>query len=835
MLAALASFNVFASGGVTFDFAKISEARFHVPLAGETGNLADATPFVETASNHAPWTVKALSRFVDLPDASGGDYRASFNYRMSHPGAAVHGGDVMFTYYRRDARGKRVPLGVKVYTLGDGTFHLWKLEDTGARWMPFLATLPIPAGAESVEYIVRVHDGGTVEAKDPGLVRAPTPRPVTLDLGAMSLLDGRFALAQNQAGLLCCEWKATDKKRRWDFSKFLFTLRLPTGVEFIDAVIADQRTVRLESNPDGSSIVTFVPREGLIEIDPGKIWLHRQFGILLRSARPAGTELGRFGVSLAYDGEMIADPVSLDLFTVETIRTERPTRYMNGIHPGKYQASFEKPGADAAFAAAVVAAGAQMADVRGEAVTAERLSVWRAGGIKFILPQAFAIFQNAYWWDDGKNAPPEDKFVPKGDLGRFANYIGKYGLCPKAIIERRPFFMTNIVPRIRRLIAGGDGTSVNWEPGMFRGRGCFCEKCSAELAAFKGTPEEYRSREHAKMVRVIDEIVREATGGERSAGFVPDITWREVNSMWRANDPSPETRPIDYAGDLKWILPWGPYYGWDAGTPYLYQKRGPVIHFVAAKDVREQVNADYPLLKRPKLIAFPNGIQYRWLGQPEWIEMALDSYFFNGWEATAPYFFPDSYDARYWAAFARATGRAAKYERFVWDGTRVDGSVALKPVPEYAAPCKTVTAYLPKVTDVSPLLHAAYELDGTRIVAVFNFWEKGDAFFDLKAMELSGDYAIISGRRVVAKADGSRFHSAAELAAGVRLTVGAARTRVFELVPADRADASLPVVTTAQIAAKYEAQRPALAMAAAEDAAEESASGGAKKNTTMEF
>ena len=69
--------------------------------------------------------------------------------------------------------------------------------------------------------------------------------------------------------------------------------------------------MKSEANPGGSSVVTFAPKKGLIEIDPGKIWLHRQFGILLRSARPAGTELGRFEVSLAYDGEPIADPVSL--------------------------------------------------------------------------------------------------------------------------------------------------------------------------------------------------------------------------------------------------------------------------------------------------------------------------------------------------------------------------------------------------------------------------------------------------------------------------------------------------------------------------------------------
>ena len=44
-----------------------------------------------------------------------------------------------------------------------------------------------------------------------------------------------------------------------------------------------------------------------------------------------------------------------------------------------------------------------------------------------------------------------------------------------------------------------------------------------------------------------------------------------------------------------------------------------------------------------------------------------------------------------------------------------------------------VTAFLPHARDISPLQCTAFEKDGTRIVAVLNFREKGEAFFDLKA------------------------------------------------------------------------------------------------------
>ena len=110
-----------------------------------------------------------------------------------------------------------------------------------------------------------------------------------------------------------------------------------------------------------------------------------------------------------------------------------------------------------------------------------------------------------------------------------------------------------------------------------------------------------------------------------------------------------------------------------------------------------------------------------WVTQPEHLAMGFDSYFFNGWEASVGYFFPQGYDARYYRAFAEATTRAALCEKFVLDGKRNDESCSLEPVAEYEKPFTLDAKYAPLVKDASLLQHAVYDRGDSRMVAVLNF------------------------------------------------------------------------------------------------------------------
>ena len=125
----------------------------------------------------------------------------------------------------------------------------------------------------------------------------------------------------------------------------------------------------------------------------------------------------------------------------------------------------------------------------------------------------------------------------------------------------------------------------------------------------------------------------------------------------------------------------------------------------------------------------------------------------------------------------------------------------MTPVDAYAAPCRQVTAFLPSSTNMSPLQVACYDLNGGRVVAALNFWEKGAAFFTLKAKGLApGSYTVVAdGKTLWTPGGGRQTWTAAELEKGIFLGVGAARTVAFEIRPAaDRQDRIAAVELSAE-------------------------------------
>ena len=237
-------------------------------------------------------------------------------------------------------------------------------------------------------------------------------------------------------------------------------------------------------------------------------------------------------------------------------------------------------------------------------------------------------------------------------------------------------------------------------------------------------------------------------------------------------------------------------------------------------DVREQVNRDYPEGKRPKLRSFPHGLQLcDWVIQPENLELGMDAFFFNGFESTIVYAFPKGYDNRYWNAFARAVDTAGKYESYVIDGKRIDGDVQLIPVPEYAAPSGTVADAIPRYKNEPMLQVAAYRLGDKRIAAVFNFWEKGEAFFTFRLAGLDPEksYTVTCGDDQFVPAAGRSVYTGAELAKGIPLHAGAARCAVYEILPAGKALTGKTLWSAEKLDQLYRSRRPELAKEAEAD------------------
>ena len=303
-----------------------------------------------------------------------------------------------------------------------------------------------------------------------------------------------------------------------------------------------------------------------------------------------------------------------------------------------------------------------------------------------------------------------------------------------------------------------------------------------------------------------------------------------MNSSWRELHPSPESEPYDYGSFVTTFGAWGPYVMWNAEKPYCYSKRLTLNHFITTKDVREQTDRDYPEGRRPRLFGDTQGIQCgEWVTRPEWLEMAMDSFFFNGFDGSQVYFFPEGLDARYEAGLARSATRAARYESAVCDGIRNDMSVDLQTGREYAVPSTTVTDYLPKYRNVPMLQRAVYDAGGVRYVAALNFWEWGEAFFRLKTRVAECVHVIVDECGVLYAKDAAHAGwTKEELALGVLLQVGACRTRVFEIRPAGARmfDGVTSVILAADLDSAYRAAKPRLEKAAAADAEYEEAEGG---------
>jgi hypothetical protein len=744
---------------------------------------------------------------------------------------------------------RHVTPGSARFLVQPGLARPFNILECGKDWGTLSVLADVPPGTASLKvwFLFDRKSSVEFEYKDLSLVDETPHAPVTFRWMPLGNLDGRFAVGAGQCGMFEHMWRKTTAQKM-GYKNISFEVTLPPGIEFVDATYASKETIKTEKRSDGSSVTTFQARYGFApKADYNQYDAMRT--IVKGTGKPGAGGKGRITMKYADKAApFVASTDDIDLFVVEPFIAQKPKRYCNGVMTGRLFSMLSTNAVEGLSGMIADAGVTWMAAHESQ----EMYALWRRLGIRIITPTAWQ-FNNGFQIGYANKLPESDRYVAVNvnPNDRHAQAV-LHGTCPISVYEQSDFFRTNTIPFIQNYVKGSDGCWSNWEPYMFNRKGCMCMKCCRSFAKYINKPydeiaakwpkcvmaggeyfevvQKFRSREHAKVVHTLDKVVREATGGDKSVGFIPAIAWIEMASWWRPRNYAAEVQAIDYAGALRWMNPWGPYAAWESNHPYVYTKRKPICHFFAAQDVRKTVNSDYPEGARPKLMALPQGYQCgHWLSQPEHISMALDSYFFNGWEATVEYYFPRGYDARYWNAFAEATDRAARFESFVLDGKRADSAVSVTPFPGvYASNVRMLSGYLPEYRDISPLQSVSYDLGESRIVAVLNFWQKGEAFFTLKAKGLKpGRYQVVKEDGTLrVPGNGKEFYTAEELAsAGVKLSVGAVRTRVFEIrpvgsrVPRDRAE------TDDAFNARFNARRAELEKNAADDAEYERSNG----------
>ena len=540
--------------------------------------------------------------------------------------------------------------------------------------------------------------------------RAETPEKVDIRLSPGAWLDGSFVMSRGQPALMCLLMKGRGKfkaefeeierldrasrRAKPPVNRLLFEFDLPDGVSMLD--VADGELLSAERTPAGTHCKCAMIADfdmGLSRIPDDYNWW-RKLVFLISADAPVSAEAKAY---VTWDGRRISNVETVKLRMMEPVRAaERPKRFRFGVSTGGIYPNFHESGWRK-WAGFCREAGlnTMTPDLRDLTKRDWQIDVLRDVGFSWVLPipPPDAPLYNGYCIGPSAGRPESDRFVTDpGEYARLPEARRKAldnAVCPSAVYERRPFFMTNTLPKFAAAFAKVDGVWCNWEPFAYMGRGCFCAVCRRKFAEFVGMDEaslkaewpkavmrkgrledafvKFSSREHGRMLKVVnEEIGKMFMGGRGGFGFMPGVAWCEMASMWRTNDYAKSVRPIEYAADFEWVSPWGPYAIWPSQQPYEYSKWRNLRTFLAAKDVRAQVDADYPLPRRPKLMAYPHGFQCQdWLIRPEALEMNIDAFFFNGWESVVVYHFPKGYDQRWWAAIARCAEKQARYEGVV--------------------------------------------------------------------------------------------------------------------------------------------------------------------------
>lgn len=805
---------LFDAGGLTFDFPGLSCARYDEVCFDAEANLLRG----ETAGA----TDRQWKRTYGLGGKEGGRFRFSARYKarsMDAPG----GGWCQIRAGKFETRRYFVQCG-----------HEWTVM-----------TAPVEIAPGVGEVTVRfVCDKADVEFRDLTLLPEPPLRPVELKAAVMELLDGRYVLSSGSGGLVELYWRKTDPKARYDHKGFTFEIALPAGVDFVDCTFAVPGTVATERRADGSSVTRFRPRRSAVLSGTFNFWEEEGSLVLIKAADGVRGRVGKavFGCRYELGGERFeAKPVTLEFSVVDPVRAAAPKRYRNGILYGSTNGlDFATRSGFELMSRTCADAGVRWMVARGDE---SDYAYWRSLGIDRITVPGRRICNSFNICEYGK-VPPEDAYVfaKKEKDGTVDLVRRRDAVCPLSVIGRSAYFIRETLPFLKEYINGSDGVWSNWEPWRFEGKGCMCERCMKAFAAFSGRSEDevrrrwpravmkdggewyaeakrFRSLEHARLVRFLDDVVKKSTRRPGSLGLIPGIAWIEMASYGKLNDYAAEVAAVDYAGDLAWMCPWGPYVAWGTNYPFHYRKRAPLCHWFAAVDVVRRTREDYPRGRRPKLLGCVQGYQCgHWVSQPEHISMSLDACFFAGFDSCILFYFPRGYDARFWRAYASATSRAAKYEPFVLDGRRIDDRVAVVPVKAYAGRVRAVSEYLPGVRNVSTLQTASFQHGGRIAVAVMNFWDRAEAFFSLRISGLEeGVWRIVDENGIErVRDDGSAGWTASELSAGVTLEVGAARTRVFEIFRGGT-PAALKV-TDAMYRRRFAERRAAVEKAVADDA-----------------
>ncbi|OGV48799.1 MAG: hypothetical protein A2017_21480 [Lentisphaerae bacterium GWF2_44_16] len=662
----------------------------------------------------------------------------------------------------------------------------------------------VPKETGYITLYARLYGCGEAAFDDIQLHKVNIENGVTVRMIPFSFLDNLFCLSSSNPGILTLSCRNEKGEK---INKPFIYLELPEKVELVQPRTPLELKEKKEITENGKKYIQY-------KIDVNKLkntfqkdnyGTYQGLAFLLHTELPPGiVSSGKYWYE---DGDYKTPPRSFDLKVLPSVKGKTPKIFESGVMFNR-DADFDTEKGAEMLTSFYKGAGFNVVHIGGS--PANVLKGFSDKGIKrYVQP---------YWLCNGYRLGQ----APKTDSAKFKMPDGSYykegafdAICPVEVYTEGKYFKEHIVKPLRKILVedrSTDSIMPNWEPYMFDFKGCFCDNCKKDFIKHSGLPEnevnklwpkdivkaerekwtKFRSWQHAQMLKTLEENIN-SIGKEAGldSHFIPEIAWSQL--IENSNCDFAQYNPLDYLEKLPVLEPWGPYVFHSFTKPYIYNTGVHLIVWTAAKEIKDFVarHVNNPA-KRPKLIAFPHGYQGSdWVTEPEAISFEFLSFFLNGWEGAIAYIFPRGYDARYWTALAQANTLIADYEDFVFKGKKInDFSFKIEtpapPVnlPKFWSEGGNFSEKLPSLKNNPSIVQGIeYELNGKRMIAVGNFWQKADVFVKLSVSNLPKNKKYVLTQPQInccfSNAKGETALSPQELQDGMLVHIGALRFSFF--------------------------------------------------------
>ncbi|MDD5727562.1 MAG: hypothetical protein PHV59_03270 [Victivallales bacterium] len=731
--------------------------------------------------------------FQDIPLQGSTTYQLSFDYRGKAEGGIYNG----LTVYGPVVNTSKY-ISLKYRTGKTLQKSLTLKQD----WTNYSINFTTVADAELIRLCFILEAFGSCDIDNIELREVQKVGGLDMLLTPIMYVDNTFYLASGQPGIMfinALDWSG--KKPQAPFAH----LKLPPGFE----VVGVQDPIKMlppKVNPDKSSVYTFDLAAVRSKCKAGYNLTFAIAPLIVPSVPPGEKKYtAEYYIS---NGDYTSKPRKFSIEVMEPIHGKKPKRFQIG---GVSRHGLKYSGRSAHKVAEFYRQCGFNAAMFNRFFSTDMAKEFKKAGISRYLQPPKGIYNGNVLIGMPAKPGPDAAFITQGNKPLYSKY-GLPLICPYQVYTRGKYYREYVVGAMEQYIRDGltDSFMVNWEPDV-NFKGCFCTRCRDAFIAYsgiakdeiiKGWPQstlqkyqsqwvKFRSWQHGKLLETLQQDTA-AVGKKyhQHSNFIPELSIRLALASRRL---SPQHAIIDYMDKLPWLNLWGPYLYHDLKHPYEYISGMHLVSFFAAKEAKQYINENIQNpKKRPRLISFPHSnCMFDWVSEPKALSFDSLCFLAAGWEGVFAYYLPQGCDLRYYREMSKVAAVAAEFEDFVFDGKELPAPdlTPLTPLPKFAGGLipRWQEAIPSLQNDPSLLQASARQLGDKRMLAVGNFWQKGEVFYKLKIPGLETDkkYSLslpVSKLRF-AGSDGKNF-SGKELAAGILLQTGALRWNFYLLEPA---------------------------------------------------